>query len=153
MFLHKNDQLLMLYVLASIVFLYHQWLRWDLEKLEKTVRQGGVHSTAEYDVIWYNNCIIIYAKMWFTCKNYRIYVKLHTIESSIQKYRNKEFNFRNGIKSMPSKPEGVQFFCQTLRGAIFLQPGSGSNNNCSIVDLYYRVLIIHIFWRNAITFE
>ena len=32
----------MLYVLASIVFLYHQWLRWDLEMLEKSVRQGGV---------------------------------------------------------------------------------------------------------------
>ena len=37
-----NDQLLMLYVLASIVFLYHQWLRWDFEMLEETVRQGGV---------------------------------------------------------------------------------------------------------------
>ena len=32
----------MLYVLASIVFLYHQWLQRDFEKLEKTVRQGGV---------------------------------------------------------------------------------------------------------------
>ena len=40
--LSQNDWLLMLYVLASIVFLYHQWLRWDLEKLEKTIRQGGV---------------------------------------------------------------------------------------------------------------
>ena len=32
----------MLYVLASIVFLYHQWLRWDFEMLDSTVRQGGV---------------------------------------------------------------------------------------------------------------
>ena len=39
---YANDQLLMLYVLASIVFLYHQWLRWDFEMLEETVRQGGV---------------------------------------------------------------------------------------------------------------
>ena len=37
-----DDRLLMLYVLASIVFLYHQWLRWNDEMLERFVRQGGV---------------------------------------------------------------------------------------------------------------
>ena len=38
----------MFYVLASIVFLYHQWLRWDFEMLEKTtalqtVRKAMTH--------------------------------------------------------------------------------------------------------------
>ena len=39
---YTNDRLLMLYVLASIVFLYHQWLRWYAEMLVWFVRQGGV---------------------------------------------------------------------------------------------------------------
>ena len=39
---HKNDRLLMLYVLASIVFLYHQWLRWDFEMLDWLLHQPGV---------------------------------------------------------------------------------------------------------------
>ena len=37
-----DDRLLMLYVLASIVFLYHQWSRWYVEMLERFVRQPGV---------------------------------------------------------------------------------------------------------------
>ena len=46
-----DDRLLMLYVLASIVFLYHQWLGWNDEMLERFVRQGGV-STKVIAILW-----------------------------------------------------------------------------------------------------
>ena len=39
---YNDDRLLMLYVLASIVFLYHQWLRWDFEMLDWLLHQPGV---------------------------------------------------------------------------------------------------------------
>ena len=47
---YTDDRLLMLYVLASIVFLYHQWLRWDFEMLEKTVPHGGVCGVVGYHI-------------------------------------------------------------------------------------------------------
>ena len=55
MSLHKNDRLLMLYVLASIVFLYHQWLRWDFEMLDWLLHQPGVTSihTKEHAALLY----------------------------------------------------------------------------------------------------
>ena len=58
----------MLYVLVSIVFLYHQWLRWSDEMLERFVRQGGVHTIfylttiatliLASDQFWETNCQI-----------------------------------------------------------------------------------------------
>ena len=47
---YTDDRLLMLYVLARIVFLYHQWSRWYVEMLIKSVRQLGVYTKIRENV-------------------------------------------------------------------------------------------------------